>query len=173
MKCTLWITLATLVTPVLPGIILLGAINPLVLAFQQDIVVINRTGRRLRVSLVGMYEWGRHEVPPLFACAIPAIPAVRVGELSFFPDCSRRFVFDRDHITFIEIIVGDEHGAYRQCTVPRFQDRCVLDSWETLPPASEEATAAIPNAQRRSQVIWILAFIGSLVDVAVGLWLSF
>jgi hypothetical protein len=132
--------------------------NPMVLAFQYEFEVANKSEEPIEITPIGTIgREGIKAILPQYLSRLPAWPALRQGAFALDPGSSVKVLYDWDDINFSEILIRTSSGAYRQLVVdpdptesqyhPPVAERYVVPSLAQLPEAPRtviEAAAVCP-----------------------------
>lgn len=143
-----------------PVLFLLGAVNPMQLAFITEFTVENRTAATVYVTPIGTVSHeGLRRPLPMAAWPAPCVPASQRGRLPIRTGEKIAYYYDWDDINFSELVVESQDGELRQLvvnpnptanqyTVPKETD-FVIDDLDRLGPVDRSVREAYTLAQQR------------------------
>ena len=98
--------------------VLLSTVNPMLLVFIANFKVENQSGQDIWFTPIGTRGTEAQKgLMPIYLTAIPALPAVRIGNYYLKDGDTKKIKYDWDDVNFSEILIKAKNGQFYELIV--------------------------------------------------------
>jgi hypothetical protein len=98
--------------------VLLSTVNPMLLLFITNFKVENQSGQDIWFTPIGTRgAEAQKGLMPIYLTAIPALPAVRIGNYYLKDGDTKKIKYDWDDVNFSEILIKAKNGQFYELIV--------------------------------------------------------